>query len=108
MRVRYTDTALAEIQEISSHIEADSPRAAEAVVAQIEHTVKLIGDLPEIGTLKYRGIVRMQTVRRYRQYLVFYAIKATRLSSSTSATERAGGRGKRVIRVSSVGGKGAN
>jgi len=76
MRVRYTDTALAEIQEISSHIEADSPRAAEAVVAQIEHTVKLIGDLPEIGTLKYRGIVRMQTVRRYRQYLVFYAIKA--------------------------------
>jgi plasmid stabilization system protein ParE len=37
---------------------------------------KLIGDLPEIGTPKYRGIVRMQTVRRCRQYLVFYAIEA--------------------------------
>jgi plasmid stabilization system protein ParE len=45
-------------------------------VAQVEQTVKLIGDLPEIGTLKYRGIVRMRTVRRYRQYLVFYAIEA--------------------------------
>jgi plasmid stabilization system protein ParE len=76
MRVRYTDTALAEIQEIFSYIEAGSPRAAAAVVAGIAHTIEVIGDLPEIGTLKYRQIVRMQPVRRYPQYLVFYAIEA--------------------------------
>ncbi len=75
MRVRYTETALAEIEEIFSYIEADNPAAAAAVKAHIEHTIRLIGRLPKMGRLKYREIVRMLPIRRYPQYLVFYAIE---------------------------------
>jgi toxin ParE1/3/4 len=76
MRVRFTETALAEIEEIYSYIAADNPAAAETVRAQIENTVALIGTLPKMGRVKYRQIVRMLPVRRYAQYLVFYAIEA--------------------------------
>src|SRR5262245_8701354 len=75
MKVRYTATALAEIAEIFSYIAGHSPRAAAKVVDQIEQTIELIGNIPEIGTLKYRQVVRMLPVRRYRRYLVFYAIE---------------------------------
>ena len=75
MRVRYTDTALAEIQQIFSYIETDNPRAAAVVVAQVEHTIGLIGNFPRMGPVKYRQVVRMLPVRRYPQYLVFYAIE---------------------------------
>jgi toxin ParE1/3/4 len=75
MRLRYTDTAFAEIQDIFLFIEAESPKAAAAVVAQIEHTIGLIRDFPHMGTVKYRQVVRMVPVRRYPKYLVFYAIE---------------------------------
>ena len=74
MRVRYTQTALAEIDEIFSYIEADNPAAAAVVKAHIEHTIALIGRLPKMGRVKYRQTVRMLPVRRYPQYLVFYSI----------------------------------
>ena len=76
MRVRFTQTALAEIEEIYSYIAADNPAAAALVRSQIEHTVTLIGSLPKMGRIKYRQVVRMLPVRRYRQYLIFYAIEA--------------------------------
>jgi plasmid stabilization system protein ParE len=60
MRVRYTDAAVAEIDDIFSYIAADSPRAAANVLAQFD---------------KYRQIVRMLPIRRYPQYLVFYAVE---------------------------------
>jgi toxin ParE1/3/4 len=75
MRVRYTETALAEIESIFSYIEADNPGAAVAVAAQIHHTIALIGRAPKMGRVKYRQVVRMLPVRRYRQYLVFYTIE---------------------------------
>jgi plasmid stabilization system protein ParE len=37
---------------IFSYIAGHSPRAAAAVVEQIEQTIELIGNIPEIGTLK--------------------------------------------------------
>ena len=39
MKVRYTDTALAEIDEIISYIARDNPRAAADVAAAIEKTI---------------------------------------------------------------------
>jgi plasmid stabilization system protein ParE len=68
MRIRYTATALAEIEEILSYIAADNPAAAAAVRNQVEHTIALIGKFPNIGHLKYRQIVRMLPVRRYPQF----------------------------------------
>jgi toxin ParE1/3/4 len=75
MRVRYTDTALAEIEEIFSYIASDNQSAASIVIAQVAHTIRLIGSFPKMGRLKYRQVVRMLPVRRYPQYLVFYAIE---------------------------------
>jgi len=76
MRVRYTDTALAEIESIFSYINADSSAAARRVIAQIHRTTALIGSAPKMGRLKYRQVVRMLPVGRYPQYLIFYAIDA--------------------------------
>ena len=75
MNVRYTETALAEIDEIYSYIAKDNSTAADRVIGYVEHTIGLIGKFPKIGRLKYREIVRMLPVRRYPQYLVFYAIE---------------------------------
>jgi plasmid stabilization system protein ParE len=49
--------------------------AAANVLAQIEYTIGLIKDFTEMGTVKYRQIVRMLPVRGYPQYLVFYAVE---------------------------------
>jgi toxin ParE1/3/4 len=75
MKVRYTETALAEISEIYSYIAKDNSTAADRVISYVDHTIGLIGKFPKIGRLKYRHVVRMLPVRRYPQYLVFYAIE---------------------------------
>jgi toxin ParE1/3/4 len=75
MKVRYTDTALAEIDEIYFYIAEDNLAAADRVVGQVEHPIGLIGKRPKIGHPKYRQFVRILPVRRYPQYLVFYAIE---------------------------------
>jgi plasmid stabilization system protein ParE len=75
MKVRYTDTAIAEIQEIFSYISKHDSSAAERVTGYIGQTIGLIEKSPELGLLKYRQIVRMLPVRRYPQYLLFYTIE---------------------------------
>jgi plasmid stabilization system protein ParE len=45
MKVRYTKTALAEIDEIRSYIARDNPKAA----AAIEKTINRIAERPQIG-----------------------------------------------------------
>lgn len=75
MKIRYTETALAEIDEIFSYIASDNSTAANVVIRNIEHTIGLIELFPKIGRLKYRQAVRMLPVRRYPQYLVFYTIE---------------------------------
>lgn len=68
MKIRYTATALTEIDEIFSYIANDNLAAANRVIDSIEHAIGLIGKLPKIGRVKYRHIVRMLPVRRYPQY----------------------------------------
>jgi toxin ParE1/3/4 len=75
MKARFTETALAEIEEIFSYIAGDNPAAAARVVNYVEHTIRLIERFPELGRLKYRDSVRMLPVRRYPQYLLFYAVQ---------------------------------
>jgi toxin ParE1/3/4 len=75
MKVRYTDTAAAEIRDITSYISAHNPTAADAVLAQIEHTIELLAGHPMLGPIKYEGSVRMLPVRHYPQYLLFYTIE---------------------------------
>ena len=75
MKIRITRTAAAEIDEIFSYIARHNPRAAEAVVRQIDRTIGRIGKYPAMGHLKYRANVRMLPVGRFRQYVVFYTIE---------------------------------
>jgi plasmid stabilization system protein ParE len=74
MRVRYTETSLAEIEEIFTYIAAHNPAAATGVTAQVEQTVALISKFPGLGRVKYQQTVRMLPVRRYPRYLVFYTV----------------------------------
>jgi plasmid stabilization system protein ParE len=73
MRIRYTATALAEIEEICSYIAKDNERAAADVAAAIERTVAAIAKRPESAPVVHEGRVRAKLVERY-QYRVFYEI----------------------------------
>lgn len=77
MKVRYTGTALAEIKELHSYISAQNPVAADAILAQLGHTIGLISEYPKIAPVKYRSFVRMLPLRRYRNYLLFYSIEGS-------------------------------
>jgi toxin ParE1/3/4 len=49
MRVRYSETALRELDEIFAYIHERNPSAAAAVVNRIERLTSLIGEVPFIG-----------------------------------------------------------
>jgi plasmid stabilization system protein ParE len=58
MKVRYTDTALGEVDEICSYIARDNPDAASDVADAIEKTVALITERPEAAAVVYADDVR--------------------------------------------------
>jgi toxin ParE1/3/4 len=70
MRVRYTETALRELEEIFSYLRNQNPKAAAAVVARIEQVVAWIGDFPQMGYL-IEDNIRLLPVGRY-PFLIFY------------------------------------
>ena len=78
MKVRYTDTALAEIDEIISYIARDNPRAAADVAAAIEKTIASAARRPASAPVVYADDVRAKMVGRY-QYRVFYAVRGDEL-----------------------------
>lgn len=51
MKVSYTETALAEIDDIYSFIKRDNPTAAAAVTTAIERTVVRVAKRPNSGRL---------------------------------------------------------
>jgi toxin ParE1/3/4 len=74
MRVRYTETALAELADIFSFIAQHNRVAAAQVVARIEELAARLACFPQMGRPKYKPGVRMIPVRRY-PFLVFYIIE---------------------------------
>jgi toxin ParE1/3/4 len=75
MRVRYTETALAELADIFSYIAPHSRVAAAEVVSRIEELAARLARFPLMGTPKYKPGVRMIPLRRY-PFLVFYTIES--------------------------------
>ena len=73
MKVRYSQTALRELDEIFAYIHERNPSAAVAVVDRIERLAGLIGELPLIGHRTDEEGVRMMPVVRY-PFLIFYAL----------------------------------
>jgi len=78
MKVRYTHTARAEIEDILSHIAKDNPLAADEVGAIIRATIARLGDYPRLAVETDVPNVRLAPVLPYR-YLVFYSIEGNSL-----------------------------
>jgi toxin ParE1/3/4 len=74
MKVRYTDTALAEIEDILSYIAKDNPLAADEVGAIMRAAINRLADYPRLAIETDVQNVRMAPVLPYR-YLVFYSIE---------------------------------
>jgi plasmid stabilization system protein ParE len=73
MRVRWSETALAEIEGIFSYIHERNPSAARAVVERIDGLTALLDEFPLVGHVTDEPNVRMLSVVRY-PFLIFYAI----------------------------------
>jgi toxin ParE1/3/4 len=73
MKVRYTDTALAEIDDILSYIARDNPLAADEVAAVMRATIARLADYPRLSVETDVPNVRAAPILPYR-YLVFYSI----------------------------------
>jgi toxin ParE1/3/4 len=73
MKLRWSETALSEIEGIFSFIYENSRLAATAVVERIEELTALLEEFPFVGHLTDEAEVRVLPVVRY-PFLIFYAI----------------------------------
>jgi toxin ParE1/3/4 len=73
MRVRWSETALAEIEDVFSYIHERSPSAAGAVVERIDGLTTLLEEFPLVGHVTDEPGVRVLSVVRY-PFLIFHAI----------------------------------
>ena len=71
MKVRYTETALRELDEILSQIAADNPLSADEVAAVLQVTIRRLSDYPRLAIETDDPLVRVTPALPYR-YLVFY------------------------------------
>jgi toxin ParE1/3/4 len=73
MKVLYTETAIAEADEILAYIAKDNPLAADEVSAMLQATVRRLADYPRLAIETDEPNVRVTPVLPYR-YLVFYSV----------------------------------
>ncbi|HTV26812.1 MAG TPA: type II toxin-antitoxin system RelE/ParE family toxin [Xanthobacteraceae bacterium] len=74
MKVRYTESANDENDQLLAGIAAGNPTAAADVAAAIEATVARLGSFPRLGVETDLPGVRLTVARPYT-YLIFYAIE---------------------------------
>jgi toxin ParE1/3/4 len=73
MKIRYTATALAELDHILSYIANDNPLAADEVAAVIRAAISRLAGYPRMAIETDVPGVRVSPVLPYR-YLIFYNI----------------------------------
>ncbi len=78
MKVRYTDTAATEVEDILDYISRHNPTAATQLNARIEQTIGVIADFPEMAQISDEPGVRRMPVGRY-PILIFYAVENNEL-----------------------------
>jgi toxin ParE1/3/4 len=78
MKVVYTDTALAEMEEICSYIGQDNSTAAVEVAAAIRRTVDRLAKRPKSAPIVHGAKVRAKLVERF-QYRVFFEVEGDAL-----------------------------
>lgn len=74
MKVRYTETARREAEEIFERIVADNPAAAAAVVRAVRRAITTLGRFPLMGSKTDDPTVLVKIARPYH-YLIFYTIE---------------------------------
>jgi len=72
-RIRYTATALAELEDILTHIAQDNPSAALRVSVTILATIDRVAEFPHTAIETDVPEVRVAPALPYR-YLVFFAV----------------------------------
>jgi toxin ParE1/3/4 len=75
MKVRWSETALAQLDDIFFYIYERNRSAALSVAKRIEDLAALLGEFPLIGHLTDEAEVRVLPVVRY-PFMIFYAIDA--------------------------------
>jgi plasmid stabilization system protein ParE len=73
MNVRYSHTALRELDEIFAYINERNQTAAVRVVERIERVASLIGEMPFMGHTTDEEGVRVMPLVRY-PFLIFYTV----------------------------------
>ncbi len=71
VKLRYTPSALAELDEILAYIEERSPQGARHVKARIQAVINLLLEFPQVGQLTSRSQLRRVMVSPYH-YQIFY------------------------------------
>jgi toxin ParE1/3/4 len=77
IRARFSPKAARDLDEISGHIAADNPEAAERVRLTILNTADFLALHPELGRRIRKAAVRHLQIRwfvvpKFRNYLIFY------------------------------------
>jgi len=78
MRIRFTETALEEVDDILSYIARHNPSAALEVSEAIVDAVAWINARPRASPVVYPGDVRAKPIGRF-QYRIYYAIRGDEL-----------------------------
>jgi toxin ParE1/3/4 len=78
MRVRFTATAYAEINDIHDYIAKDNPAAAKAVTLRVEEVIARIAQFPQIARAIDQTGVRVFPVGPF-PYLVFHTLEGDEL-----------------------------
>jgi toxin ParE1/3/4 len=88
MKVFYTATALADIDEIFSYIERDNPKAAADVAAAIQRTITRLAKRPKSAPVVHGEKVRAKLVERYQYRIFFEAEKDGLIVRNVRSTRR--------------------
>jgi toxin ParE1/3/4 len=75
VRVRYSNKALTQLDDILSHIGAHSPSGAKRVQMRIKLSIDRLTDFPYSGRETDRPGIRLLSVTNY-PYLIFYTVDA--------------------------------
>jgi toxin ParE1/3/4 len=78
MKVRFTDTAIAELDDIFRYLSARNPNAATAVAKRVKDVAAMLAEYPLSGREVDESGVRMASLVRY-PFLVFYAVTGDEL-----------------------------
>ena len=77
IRARFSPKAARDLDEISGHIAADNPEAAERVRLTLLNTADFLAQHPELGRRIRKAAARHLQIRwfvvpKFRNYLIFY------------------------------------